>query len=912
MALGADNHILVKGNRSRMTDQQQIKPIAQEALQTFEEIAERASIGGQFTTSHSQEMAFAYSNSFTTPNAVNNLEKISNSHRDGCQLLKKEPAIARIVVQDQEGSTRVFYIARKYSVPLTSGVTLVSYGTPFGRLAAIDVCDELTVKIGHQDKTFILLEKSGFKPIPQGSLWDSEHSVFEGEDYGPITVGSLRNWLSQHKQISTDAAAELEALLAGTGDEEAKEGIYREIRVSMALRDQPILDKFQDEIFRLPLDSQLLILGPPGTGKTTTLIRRLGQKLEFDVLENREKAKVRKIMETGVDYQNHWLMFTPTDLLKHYVKEAFNREDIPASDQRIKTWDSFRGELGRNALGILQSATSEGKFIYKPNLQLLFTAVGMFPDKWFDAFSRFHNERIYSQLVQGVTLLKSLRSTANAGIIDKLGEIVSSNTANTLIQAYQAIEPVETEITRLLGDLKSVSDKNIRKGLVATFNKNKEFLQELATFIDSLKADEDSDDSDEDFDDENTGSTPPVTTSLQKAEKAYNQAIRSLSRYKFLKRNIPKGGQPAKIQQWLTNNLPSDEMLATIGENIATQNGLRRFVNPSRRYISDIPASYREFRKQSFKEGNWYQSLPDHSKYIGPMELDGIILLMLKNTRLMLAQSSVSRNLEQPRYSLIKIISDRFRSQILVDEATDFSSLQLACMANLTHMETNSFFACGDFNQRITTWGVRSLDQMNWISKGITTRHIQAVYRQSQKLNEFSAQLLQVMGGEVDTQSSVATRAMHTGLEPVLVEGCSEKNQIVQWLSDRIQDVERSVKQMPTIAVLVNHEDKVKPIAEALNELLEDVNLKAVACVEGKSLGEGTEVRVFDVQHIKGLEFEAVFFIGIDRLAEQMPDLFGKYLYVGATRAASYFGMVCDDKLPEILEPLRDSFREHW
>jgi DNA helicase IV len=168
------------------------------------------------------------------------------------------------------------------------------------------------------------------------------------------------------------------------------------------------------------------------------------------------------------------------------------------------------------------------------------------------------------------------------------------------------------------------------------------------------------------------------------------------------------------------------------------------------------------------------------------------------------------------------------------------------------------------------------------------------------------------MDGETENRGSVPTHAMHTGFEPVLVEGCSENKLVVKWLSERIQEVERSVRQMPTIAVLVNHEDEVKPVAEALNELLEDVNLKAVACTEGKSLGEGTEVRVFDVQHIKGLEFEAVFFVGIDRLAAQIPDLFGKYLYVGATRAATYFGMTCDNKLPEVIEPLRDSFREHW
>jgi hypothetical protein len=55
-----------------------------------------------------------------------------------------------------------------------------------------------------------------------------------------------------------------------------------------------------------------------------------------------------------------------------------------------------------------------------------------------------------------------------------------------------------------------------------------------------------------------------------------------------------------------------------------------------------------------------------------------------------------------------------------------------------------------------------------------------------------------------------------------------------------------------------------------------------VPCLLGQLAGQDNDVRVFDVQHIKGLEFEAVFFIGIDRLAERQQDLFEKYLYVGA------------------------------
>lgn len=54
-----------------------------------------------------------------------------------------------------------------------------------------------------------------------------------------------------------------------------------------------------------------------------------------------------------------------------------------------------------------------------------------------------------------------------------------------------------------------------------------------------------------------------------------------------------------------------------------------------------------------------------------------------------------------------------------------------------------------------------------------------------------------------------------------------------------------------------------------------------------------SNVRVFDIQHIKGMEFEAVFFVSIDQLATLHPALFDKYLYVGITRAATYLDVTC-------------------
>jgi DNA helicase IV len=129
------------------------------------------------------------------------------------------------------------------------------------------------------------------------------------------------------------------------------------------------------------------------------------------------------------------------------------------------------------------------------------------------------------------------------------------------------------------------------------------------------------------------------------------------------------------------------------------------------------------------------------------------------------------------------------------------------------------------------------------------------------------------------------------------------------WLTDRIDEIERMTGRFPSIAVLVNSEAEVEPVATALDDALIDLNIRCEACKDGQSRGKDNNVRVFDVQHIKGLEFEAVFFVGVDVLAENKPDLFDKFLYVGATRAATYLGITTvEHVVPAILAPLLSDF----
>lgn len=879
-----------------------IEPIAEDSLEAFAKISDAARKELGQSSRSEDTMALAQVNTFTDAGAIRNRQEISDTANEARSKLVVEPAIARVLVMSESGEKRIYYICRTSPVPMKqSGIQLASARAPVGRFASLQAGDALT--IGGEE--FFLVESAKLRPKQHNSQWDSENSVFEGEDFGPITIVSLRQLLE--KSGGSQNLDALERLLAeDTEDTLVIEGIRKTLIEGMSLRDQPILDRFQDEVFRLPIDSQLLLLGPPGTGKTTTLIRRLGQKLDVQYLQENERVALEKFSVRGGDHRSSWIMFTPTELLKLYVKEAFNREGIAAPDQRIMTWEAYRSELARNTFSILRSSSRNSGFVQRSQTNHLKPETLAQQIQWYEHFLQWHRDKFWGTLKEAAEHLAAEPAQDIVRLGNAMSQLIDTASASHSISKLQDVYARGDAIRTRSQELKTETDKSLRSFLNLRLNQNRSFIDELSDFIETLS------DSDE-GDDLEYLEEEAVSATSKRAEtaNAYTRAIRTYARNKAKKRSLSAKSRSSQIVKWLGDRMPREEELLSLGKSLELRGALSTFSNPAQLYVSGMPRSYRAYRREAQTLGQWYNPDLKFENTIDPLETDIVLLAILRASSEIAKLPSVSRDEAFPAKGIVDRLISIQVNQVLVDEATDFSPIQLAAMSALSPEGLNSFFACGDFNQRVTLWGSRTEDDIEWVAPKIHSRVVTIAYRQSGKLNAFASGLVRVAGGSPE-KVVLPKYTDNEGVNPVLITDLRQPDKLADWLASRIVEVEALAETLPSIAVLVPEEADVGPIADALQAALEPQNINVLACRDGQVKGSEAAVRVFNVEHIKGLEFEAVFFVGLDRLAKLKPDLFDKYLYVGATRAASFLGVACDKSLPIVLEPLRDQFGTHW
>ena len=201
---------------------------------------------------------FAAVNTLTADRAIRNLEGISRARAQELRVLSTEPAIARILVAEESDDTKTYFISR--GTPSWSprdGSAVASYRSPVGRLAAIPIGSDFDLVTPKGARSVEVLERAALRPKVIEDEWDSVDSTVEAKKFGPLTIRSFRELL-RSAAAEHEGADLLEAMLAeDRAASNVVEGLRRSVIAKMELRDQPLLDQYQDEIFRLPLDTRL-------------------------------------------------------------------------------------------------------------------------------------------------------------------------------------------------------------------------------------------------------------------------------------------------------------------------------------------------------------------------------------------------------------------------------------------------------------------------------------------------------------------------------------------------------------------------------------------------------------------------------------------------------------------------------
>ena len=834
--------------------------------------------------------------------------------------LARRPLLARVVVRDEEDGSTTDYLL----VPATPtgslskrlGALLLSVATPRGRVGELPIGEETDVRVDDlgNERTLTVIERVRVRPVLTPAGWDGLSSWYESIDRR-VTIPSLRQLADALRVDEEELGELLGSLLAGpTPGDLIEEGFRRPTLRRLGLQDHSVLDQFQGEVFRLPIQSKLVLLGPAGTGKTTTLIMRIAQKLLPENLFQDEKRALALAGGREPLEPSNWVMFTPTDLLKHYLKEAFAREGVVASDQRVRVWAGFRRHLGRDVLGILPTQGSR-RLVMRDDVALLLKTDSRFLQDHFEAFDEWLRKDGVARLAGAAAAMSDSGDETiarlGAGLSGRLTDEIS---VEDLIQAVSALGDLKGPIAALRDEIQRAVN-SWAEGLLRL---NRDSFDRLGDYLDELDAEEaaaktaEDEDEEEDEDELDAGEAlrGRTQTARQLAFNAYRRAMYSWARSVAAGRKIGERSSAARIVAWLDDRVPPRAELRQLGRSLGELAALRRVDRPSTLFVDRAATRYRSFRGRLLTAedgGPWFR--PEMAQQaragsIQPEEVDTIILAMTRNARRIISAMPRHAIWQESLPGKLEAIRDEWLTQVFVDEATDFSAVQLACMAELAHPRLQSVFACGDLRQRLTGVGVQSIDGFRWAIPGVTRQSIDVSYRQSKKLGALANRIAALNPGP-EGLADVAFGLDHEGVPAVLSEG-RVGDDLAEWITARIVEIDTAERGLPTVALFVDGEAEVEPLEKLLAPLLTARNIDVRGCPRGETLGDEGTIRIFDVQHIKGLEFEAVFFVGIDRLADRVPDLLDKYLYVGATRAVTYLGIAADTMLPAALDSLRE------
>lgn len=719
----------------------------------------------------------------------------------------------------------------------------------------------------------------------------------------------------EQKRITEQINELKKEISASMAQKEDMLNLTKYIHEQAQLRFHPIVDPIQSRIKfnNLYNDKTIVIAGGPGTGKTTTMIARLKYLTDLKAInadtqlepEDRrfsltisQRNKLKDLIEKDRD----WMFFSPSQLLRHYLAQAMEQEGLSRPISKTENWEEFRREMMRE-YGFF---TMDDKTPFKN--------------------CRKNDEELIYQNSHAIESLMSYYQQALVNRIKDLPKIPDQDFPWKQTAQY---------IKFKLGDIREGSIDNIIQALsslntsssvgCAAFNKElKDLLTKIADFIyEKLISDNvswtkivallakkettnEEDGEDDDVEEEEEETMSKVTDKNEK-QRVYLLIRSWLSAYSRCQVDPTKkmSAKQKEIQEILVPFIPEgyQSQLIRLGGLVLFRVYAKFAEGAKNVLLRNLSGIYKRYRRAIHKnlDTGWNQ---DVLKYI--IDKDNKELHIQEQALLLGFVNNLVKAIQKwNNTDLTGKYCDQYnaykRPIIGIDEATDFSEVEIYAMISFALVEFSSITIAGDIMQRMTQRGLKSWDDLDNVIHNKSVESLQKSYRQSKKMLEVAQRLY------FDTMKERANYKAHLKEEKVpkaLAFVNDDEDAKMVWIEKRIKEVfEAYGKQLPSIAIFLNSKEDVQRFAEKLKntDFFFDNQLSVINGSDGQTLGTKNQVRVFPIDTVKGMEFDVVFFHNIDD-TDFDDELVKRYLYVGVSRASFYLGATFKNANPELIK----------
>ena len=722
---------------------------------------------------------------------------------------------------------------------------------------------------------------------------------------------------------------EAQQLIQRIADKEAEMKSYLDkaqgfIRKYAELRYQPILDPIQESIKRSKIfDGSLIINGGPGTGKTTSLIQRIKFLISPSIEEYTTLNQSQK--DILFNQKTSWIFYSPNELLALFLRNSMKMEELTADTERVKVWGSHKNELVK-AYKLVDTATkrpfliynkSQGKslFVNNPkNIQEIVSGLNKFYlDFQKDKLNKV-SEIDVSQFKwknTGLSIQKYLNDKKNVKNIDDLIRLFLNLNETYKAESDKIAEEYSSLIKQVAGRIQVIITKDSARATALA-----DILNQWKNSNQDTEEEDDDDDTEielEDFEEKEE------QTAFDFERELFTK-LKSLCRKQALKK-FDKNTKFSKRDRELLKLIPEVEQqneYDQIGQTAFFKKFFERIIKGViANVLREIPMTYKKHRREQLttKNKNWDLQILDElvkkDKNSRIHSDEQALLLLFTNSVCFSLSKGFQRQFNSINHPYLNSFKANCKPVIGIDEATDFSIIDLLAINSFRHPQLSSVTLSGDIMQRMTNDGLTSWEDFSNVVAGTERKDLEVSYRQSPTLLSLAQSIYEKSTGNKANYKSYIEKDAAEPKPLILVS--DDEDEKLNWIAERIIEIYKAYgDSIPSIAIFLPNENQLEGFANKLGNLdtLSDVGILVKACRNGQILGDKNTVRIFSIDKIKGLEFEAVFFHNLDELQNQhlSSDLLLKYLYVGLSRATFYLGLTVAEELNSDLNFILENF----